>query len=424
MCDFDAVAYINEPRWHNMSLGLDRTRELLERLGNPQNSLRFVHVAGTNGKGSTCAFTTSILQAAGYKVGMFTSPYIVCFEERIRVNGENITPEALRAVTLEVREAAEAMVDHPTEFELMTAVAFLYFAQQGCDIVVAEVGLGGRLDSTNIIETVEVSAIAPVSFDHRAMLGNTLAEIAGEKAGIIKPGVPVVSAPQEPEVEGVLRARAAEQGSAITFVDEEAISGDERNFAYANWSNLKLGLNGLHQRANAALALEVCKVLREKGYVISDEAIREGLAATTWPGRFEVVRTNPDVILDGAHNIQACKVLAEELRRRYPNKGITFVLSVLEDKDYHEMLEPLVAIGKAFYCTEPPNPRALPTRKLAQTILWTLQDTVGCAGCTRPYEAASIPDAITHALADAEPEDVIFICGSLYSLAQAKQTLS
>ena len=189
---FDPVAYINTPRWRSSRLGLDRTRELLAGLGNPQDKLRVVHVAGTNGKGSTCAFLASILQEAGYKTGLFTSPYIIEFADRIRVNGSNIAPDDLLDVTLAVREIAEAMPDHPTEFELMTAVAFTHFAQQECDICVVEVGLGGRLDSTNVLEAPELCVITPIALDHTELLGDTLAAIAGEKAGIVKPGVPVV----------------------------------------------------------------------------------------------------------------------------------------------------------------------------------------------------------------------------------------
>ena len=189
---FDPVAYINEPRWRSMSLGLERIEELLAKLGNPQDNLRFVHVAGTNGKGSTCSFISSILKESGYKVGLFTSPYIERFEERIRINGENISLQRLSEVTLRVKDAAEVMASHPTEFELMTAVAFTYFAEEKCDIVVAEVGLGGRLDSTNVIRTVEVCVFAPISYDHCALLGSTLYQIAGEKAGILKSGKRIV----------------------------------------------------------------------------------------------------------------------------------------------------------------------------------------------------------------------------------------
>ena len=203
---FDPIAYINEPRWMESRLGLDRIRELLDRLGRPQDRLKFVHVAGTNGKGSTCAYLASILQAAGLRTGLFTSPYLITFEERIRVDGVNIALDQLAEVALLVKEQAEAMTDHPTEFELMTAVALVHFARQGCDIVVLEVGLGGRLDSTNVIDAPEAAVIARIGLDHTKLLGTALAAIAGEKAGIVKPGSAVVSWPQDAAAMAVVDA--------------------------------------------------------------------------------------------------------------------------------------------------------------------------------------------------------------------------
>ena len=221
--DFDPVAWINTPRWQASRLGLSRMVDLLERLGRPQDELRFVHVAGTNGKGSVCAYVASVLQAAGYKVGLFTSPFILCFEERIRVNGENIAGEELARAVAAVRPAAAAVEaacgDHPTEFELMAAVAFEHFRAVGCDIVVLEVGLGGRLDATNVIEAPEASVICRIGLDHTDLLGDTLGAIAGEKAGIVKAGAPVVSWPQESEAMAVIEAVAAERGCELFVPD-------------------------------------------------------------------------------------------------------------------------------------------------------------------------------------------------------------
>ena len=222
---FDPVAYINEPRWRSSRMGLERIRELMDRLGNPQDDMRVVHVAGTNGKGSTCAFTEAILRNAGFKTGLFTSPYIIEFSDRIRIDGKNVSPEELTAATLEVRAQAEAMADHPTEFELMTAVALVCFARADVMVAVLEVGLGGRLDSTNVVAAPDVCAIAPISYDHTALLGSTLAEIAGEKAGIIKHGASVVSAPQDPEALAVIQAKCAKEGCELTVVDSSALSG-------------------------------------------------------------------------------------------------------------------------------------------------------------------------------------------------------
>jgi len=371
----DPVEYINTPRWRSSRLGLDRTRELLAGLGNPQDALCVVHVAGTNGKGSTCAFLASILQEAGYKVGLFTSPYIIEFADRIRVNGCNIAPDDLLDVTLAVREVAEAMSDHPTEFELMTAVAFTHFARQACDICVVEVGLGGRLDSTNVLEAPEVCVITPIALDHTALLGNTLAAIAGEKAGIVKPGVPVVSALQDPEAMAVIANVAAKQNAPLTCVDASLIEGTPGDFSYRDWQHVHLGLLGSYQTQNAATALEAVLVLRARGWNIPDDAVEAGLLATYWPGRFEVLGEEPTFIVDGGHNPQGARVLVESLAQRYPNRPVLLVMGVLADKDYRTMLHELLAYEpvRMFICIEPPNPRALPTEELAQAALDELQ---------------------------------------------------
>ena len=413
---FDPVEYINEPRWRTMNLGLERIEELLAKLGNPQDDLRFVHVAGTNGKGSTCSFMARILQEAGYKTGLFTSPYIETFEERIRINGCNIPKERLIQVTLEVKEAAESMASHPTEFELMTAVAFMYFAEEQCDIVVAEVGVGGRLDSTNVISTAEVCVFAPISYDHCALLGNTLREIAGEKAGILKRGVPAVSAPQEPEARTRLDEEAAARATSVRYVDEASLSGSTADFSYGPLRHLSVGLQGSFQCVNAAVAIEACSVLRQQGWNINEEATRRGLAAAEWAGRFEFLRRNPDAIIDGAHNIHAVRALSKELAVRYEQGSVVFCLGVMADKDYAHMLKLLVPLAKAFICYKPDNPRALDEHDLA--------DAVQLAAGDSPVEieaASSAHEAVARSLelsADAAP---ICFCGSLYGIAAIKQ---
>ena len=354
---FDAIEYINTPRWLTSRLGLERIRELLDRLGRPQDRLKFVHVAGTNGKGSTCAFTASILAEAGFKTGLFTSPYVETFHERIRVNGRNISDEDLTAATLCVRECAEAMEaeggEHPTEFELMTAVALVHFAHVGCDIVVLEVGLGGRLDSTNVIAAPEVAAIVSIALDHTNLLGNTLAEIAHEKAGIVKEGSTVVSWPQEPSAMEVVEDAARRAGDKLVVPDFSLLSvgkvtrgaalltrgtaleheghapcSDSPRFAaelraehavpaqklQASSSidahrtpmsqvesavpmrqfsyrgrEYATRLLGSYQPSNAAMAIEIAGALSERGWEIPDEAIARGIAETRWPARFEVL---------------------------------------------------------------------------------------------------------------------------------------
>lgn len=440
--DFDPIAYINTPHWQASRLGLERIRELLERLGRPQDRLKFVHVAGTNGKGSICAYLASILSAAGHRTGMFTSPYIERFEERIRVDGAMISPDELRDVTLAVREHAEAMAeetgDHPTEFELMTAVALEHFARCGCDIVVLEVGLGGRLDSTNVIDAPEACVIARIGLDHTALLGNTLAAIAGEKAGIVKEGSAVVSWPQEPEAMAVIEHAAAEHGCELRVPDfaqleEGAIRWEDgaspfRSFSYKEWADLRTGILGSYQPQNATVALEVVDVLRGRGWRIPDEAVRAGVAQTRWPGRFEIVEggSSPDgfaIVVDGGHNPQGARALADSLAEVFPGRRSVFVIGVLEDKDYPRMLEDVLPLGSAFVCVTPDNPRALPAHKLARAIRWTGQDLLGCSACVNPVVARDFEDAIRRARELAGPDGLICAFGSLYSVAALKEAV-
>lgn len=444
---FDPIAYINEPRWMESRLGLERIRQLLERLGRPQDRLRFVHVAGTNGKGSTCAYLASVLQAAGFRTGLFTSPYLMAFEERIRVDGRTISLADLTEVTLAVREHAEAMAgqtgEHPTEFELMTAVALEHFARQGCDIVVLEVGLGGRLDSTNAIDAPEAAVIARIGLDHTKLLGNTLAAIAAEKAGIVKPGVPVVSWPQDPEALGVIEQAALSCGSVLTVPDlakldvhpvEPRAAGTEpgshdvlvRPFAYCG-VRYETQLLGSYQPANAALAIEAVRVLRERGWDVPDEALRAGIAAARWEGRFEIVAGGdhaPTVVVDGGHNPQGAQALADSLADVFPGRKAVFVIGVLEDKDYPAMLETVLPLGSAFVVVTPDNPRALPAAKLARAIRWTGQDLLGCSACVDPYVARDMADALAKACELAGPDGLVCAFGSLYSVAAVKAALA
>jgi len=427
--NFDPVAYINTPRGMEFRLGLERTIELLTRLGSPQKSLRFVHVAGTNGKGSTCAFLSHVLQEAGYKTGLFTSPFIIDFYDRIRIDGENISHDSLVAITLEVKAAADAMEDYPTEFELMTAVAFLYFQQQGCDIVVCEVGLGGRLDSTNVIESPELCIITRIGFDHVAVLGDTLAAIAGEKAGIIKGGVPVLSWAQEPEALEVIEQKARELGSPFFLPDfsqvtvGNSVSREAQTFGYKNLGDLQIALLGNHQPFNAAMAIEAAWLLREKGWVISDEALRAGLANTRWAGRFEIVSQDPTFIIDGAHNVDGVKALVDSLKTIFPQKKPVFIVGVLNDKDYKRMLEIVIPHGAAFVAVEPPNRRAIPAAELAETLK-SLKKAAGYSNDVLPVShTTNYADAVSQARAIAGKEGVVCAFGSLYSVAPTKQAL-
>lgn len=426
---FDAVGYINTPRWQASRLGLERTIDLLDRMGRPQDKLRFVHVAGTNGKGSTCAYLDSILRCAGYRVGLFTSPYIETFEERIRVNGKNISTDDLVSVTLFVKQHAEAIEaetgDHPTEFELMTAVAFEHFARSACDVVVLEVGLGGRLDSTNVIESPEVCVIARIGLDHTALLGNTIAEVAAEKAGILKEGSPVVSWPQEPEAWAAIEKAAAEKRCELHAPDFSqlalyACEGERaslRPFVYKGQA-FETKLLASYQPYNAALALEAAELLRDRGWEISEAAMREGIARAVWPGRFEVVAQEPLTIIDGGHNPQGAAVLVESLDDVFPGRRATFVMGVLADKDYLPMLHAALPYAEALYTYTPPNPRALSAVDLAKCA----QDEAG--PCLEVRACESPEQAMREARERAGCEGLVVAFGSLYAIADLKRALA
>lgn len=430
MTEFDPVAYINTPRWQESRLGTERIVELMERLGNPQDQLKVVHVAGTNGKGSICAYLSSILQEAGYVTGLFTSPYIEQFEERIRVNGQNISPEDLLAATAKVKKAADQMADHPTEFELMTAVAFVHFAVAGCQICVVEVGMGGRLDSTNVIKSAEVSVIAPIALDHCAILGNTLGEIAGEKAGIIKEGCPVVSCFQEAEAAQAISAAAAEKGSNLTFTssddihDELTVFTDYVSFAWRDMAGLRTKLLGSYQPHNAGVALQVASVLAEKGWDISEDHMRAGIANAEWPGRFEVLCKRPTIVVDGGHNPQGAEALMDSIYRVFPGQMPVFVVGVLADKDHHAMLNAVVQSGivKNLVCVAPPNPRALPVVELAHELRELQRDHLGY-DLMDPYMASSIDEGLRVGMQMAGRNGVVVAFGSLYSVGEVKRAV-
>lgn len=422
---FDPVAYINEPRWRSSRMGLERIRELMNRLGNPQDDMRIVHVAGTNGKGSTCAFTEAILRNAGFKTGLFTSPYLIEFSDRIRIDGVNVSPEELAAATLEVRAQAEAMADHPTEFELMTAVALVCFARADVMVAVLEVGLGGRLDSTNVVAAPEVCAIAPISFDHTALLGSTLAEIAGEKAGIVKRGASVVSAPQDPEAMAVIQATCAEEGCELSVVDASVLTGTPDSFSYGEFRNLHTRLRGSYQTENAALAIEIVQALRRRHFTVSKMAIENGIAQAAWPGRFEVVGHAPEFVVDGGHNPQGARALAASLDLNYPGRPAVLLVGVLADKDYRAMLDEVLPYAKAVVCIEPPNPRALPVAELAQAV----REAVAAAPhvdqrAANVLEAGSIERGVNAARMLAGPDGLVVAFGSLYSVGDIMRALS
>lgn len=411
----EAMEYIHAVGWRGSKPGLERTETLLAKLGDPQKKLKFVHVAGTNGKGSTSACIASCLRAAGYKTGLYTSPYINRFNERMQIDGVPIPDEALCALTERVRPFAEAMADKPTEFELITALALLWFAEANCDIVVLEVGLGGALDSTNVIDCPEVAVITAIDFDHTAVLGNTLSEIASAKAGIIKEGGTVVSYGRNPEADAVIAAVAAEKHAELVTPDwgslrVTALEPDCTVMDFDGLTDLHLPLLASYQPYNAAVAITALRCLRAKGWHITMHHIRKGIETVQWQGRFELLRKEPPFLLDGSHNPQGIRATAESLALRYPDRKFTFLMGVMADKDVPAMIEAVAPLAQRFVTVTPDNPRAMPAEDLAALIgSMTRLPVTACA---------SIPVGVAAAL---EGGDAVCALGSLYFSGDVRQ---
>lgn len=368
----EALKYIEGVSWMGSKPGLERERELLRRLGDPQDALKFIHIAGTNGKGSTAAMLASVMQAAGFRTGLYISPYLYRFNERMQVDGEPVSNDALTTVVEAIAAAAEGMEDPCTEFELVTAAAFLWFKQEKCDIVVLEVGLGGRLDATNVIQSPECAVITNIGLDHTAVLGDTVAKIAFEKAGIIKGG-PVVSYAQVPEVASVLYGAAELAGSDLRFADFAAIESLTDDLSGQTFRiggrTYTLPLLGVNQLKNAAVALCAVTALRKAGWAVPDKAVKRGLAAVRWPARFELVHMDPYFIVDGGHNPQCFETTAENLEKYFPDAWRVILIGVLADKDWEAMLDIIAPVAGAFVAVTPDSPRALP----AETLYAALQ---------------------------------------------------
>ena len=369
----EAIDYIETCTWSATRLGLERTKELLRSLGEPQKQLRFVHVAGSNGKGSTSAMLASVLRQAGYRTGLYTSPHIQDFSERIQINGEPISGIDLAAATERVRAIADQMEDHPSQFELITAIAMLYFAEKKCDVVVLEVGMGGALDSTNAIDAPEVAVITNIGLEHTEYLGDTLEEIAATKGGIIKPGCSCVVYPSDPVVVQTIASVCKQQSVIMTVAETDAVipesaSIDGQQFSFHGMDGLFLPLLGDHQLSNAAVALTALEALRRRGWNIPESAIREGLAKTVWPARLEVLHRDPLFLLDGGHNPQCAQALVRSIEAYLPQSPVTFLIGVLADKDYEEILRLIRPYGASYICLTPDNPRALPAAELAKLI--------------------------------------------------------
>ena len=359
----ETLDYIHRVSWTGSRPGLSRMTELLEKLGNPQDSLRFIHVAGTNGKGSFCSMCDSVLREAGYKTGLYTSPYIEVFNERITVDGSPISNDELAEITTYVREFADAMADPPTEFELITAVAMVAYARHGCDPVVLEVGMGGRLDATNVVNTTLLSVITGISKDHTAFLGNTVAEIAAEKAGIIKRGAPVLFGGSDDQAADVISSRANELGCSYTRTARDTVRTlcanlDGTAFKYKD-RQYAISLLGLYQQYNAANVIEAVSILRSLGLEIPDEALERGLATAKWRARFELLDRDPVFISDGAHNPEGIDAAVAAVKYYFGDERVCLISGVMQDKDYPDMARALSSIASVAVTLRPDNPRSL-----------------------------------------------------------------
>ncbi len=409
MNEQEALNYINGTRWMGSRPGLSRVRELLDRLGRPQDRLKFVHIAGTNGKGSCAAMLASVLRSAGYRTGLYTSPYLFRFHERMQLNGEPIGGEALAEIVTQIRPQADAMADHPTEFELMTAAAFLWYERERADIVVLEVGLGGRLDATNVIDAPEAAVIMNIGLDHTEILGDTLEQIAGEKAGIFKPGCEAVAYQQSESVLAVLERKARETGAALHTADfsqlvPEFDSLEGQSFRYKG-EPYALSLLGAHQLRNAAVVLETVEVLRRRGWQLSREDVEHGLYAAVWPARFELVSREPPFVVDGGHNPQCAESVRENLLHYFPGTRRVLLVGVLADKDYPALFAILNEAADAWVCVTPRSERALPAEKLAEHLA-RFGKPVRCC--------ASIPEGVETARELAGQDGMACAVGSLY----------
>jgi len=414
----EALSYIHAVNWRGSKPGLSRTRELLRRLGDPQKDLKFVHVAGTNGKGSVSAGLASVLQAAGYRTGLYTSPYINCFNERMQINGEMISDDELAELVTLVRPEGEAMEDKPTEFEIVTALGMLYFQRHACEVVVLEVGLGGELDSTNVIDTPELAVITAIGLDHTRELGDTIEQIAAAKAGIIKGGDVVVYG-SSCRAMGVFQSVCAEKNAALHRTDFSRLRNVHFSlegcvFDFGAYERLRLPLAGLYQANNAALTITALEVLRSKGWNIPETAIRSGLAAVRWPGRFQLLRRDPVFIQDGAHNPHGIHAAVESLLAYFADRKIVFLLGVMADKDVKKMLSELLPLAQCFVTATPANPRAMPAAELAAELI----------GMGASAEAAgTIPEGVHRAMELAGREGVVCALGSLYFSADVRRAV-
>ena len=415
----EALHYIHEVCWKGSVPGLERISALLDVMGHPERRCKFVHVTGTNGKGSTCAMIASILRKAGYKTGLYTSPYIVRFNERIQINGEQISDADICALTEYVKPFAESIFERPTEFEMVTAIGFEYFARQNCDIVVCEVGMGGEFDATNVILPPEAAVICNIGLDHTEVLGDTLEKIAATKAGIIKPGCDAVIYREQPSVEAVFEARCKALSVPLHKADFDSLhpiahSLEGQVFDWERFKSLRLPLLGEHQLHNAAVALTTARVLQKRGWRITDDDIRAGIESVRWPGRFELMRRDPLFIIDGGHNPQCIEALVRNIQDYLSGRTLTVLTGVLGDKDFHCMYRDVAQYAGEFITITPANPRALPAEQLAEYLRQFGKPVTPCM---------SAYDGVKLALEHAGKDGVVLCYGSLYMIGDIDAAL-
>ncbi len=426
----ETIEYLYGLQKQGVKLGLANSFQLMELMGRPHEKFRSVHVAGTNGKGSTAAFLAFMLREAGLRTGLYTSPHLVNFTERIRINGVPIAEDRVMNLTRRVQDGWRRLAESgrtqslsPTFFEATTAVAFTYFAEERVDIAVVEVGMGGRMDSTNVI-TPLVSVITNIDLEHTEFLGNTLEQIAGEKAGIVKERVPVVTGATQPEVISVIENRAGALHApsyrlSRDFQPENIVSGRPQSFDYrgltAFYKSLRVHMLGGYQIDNACLALAAAECMRTSGLAISEAAVRNGLNKARWEGRLERVSEKPDIYLDGAHNPASARALARTVRQmRSGYRNLVLVIGILADKDYRAILSELAPLADSVVATRPQYSRALDVFTLASEI----------RGLHRPVITTdTLPDAVVAARRCSSADDIILITGSLYVVGDARATL-
>lgn len=413
-----AIEYIHSMVWNRRATGYEHAKALLEKMGNPEKKLKYVHIGGTNGKGSTAAMIASVLQKAGYKTGLYTSPYLYRFHERIQINGEQISDEDLATTTEYVKSFADEMPDCPSEFALVCCIAFEYFARQNCDIVVLEVGMGGANDSTNVIECPEVAILTNVGLDHTEYLGETLEDIAITKAGILKKNGTAVFYRSTPSVEKIFREVCEERNIRPLFANFDSLCLKEHSlegqmFDYGMRENIFIPLLGNHQLKNAAVAISAIDVLKEQGWNISEEHLEQGLATVKWPGRFDVISRKPLFVIDGGHNQQCIDALAQNIRVYFKERRVIAITGVLADKDYEEMYRPIFPYIDEFMCITPPSPRKLEAVKLAEHLKRAGAKATACN---------SIREGIELALKEAGENGAVLCFGSLYSIGELQST--